>query len=428
MGSAKQETLTIDISLEHEDSVARAQKWLKGVVTLEVHDNDVVLDESKDHKLTVELIGREVTKGANSKMHTIDIFHESSVRSIMERDKLTAHCQYNFPFSIYAPGDIPPTMTYKDRNFRDQQESSCSVSYKLTASFESYCTERKIQMIGQPVSNKAHPVTVEASIAPVITQSFSWRSMLSTAHRTRKISPHAEHHHGCLIWAARIKNTHVGKGQEVNLAFSLRNASSYDVVKLSARLVEKVSWKTAEGQMRSQATELEYTLMPNLTFLNNQKATLSKHQSQLVHLDHALAKEMIEDLTLQENTVRVPIPEKCRDSYKGKFIQVSHYLVIEARTAHAEETATDPNHTATLTMELPVKVFDPSTVDQRHHQPIGDFDVRNPQEVAEIVMTKWPAEEDDALQASFTSVDDTSWDASDEAICVPQIREVPREE
>jgi len=453
MGNVDKQALTIGLTLEHEDGVVRAQKWLKGFVTLEIHDEDIVLRED-DNTLTVELVGREVTvgmppkKGHPAHVHVVDIFHDSSVRRIMEHTKLNAHCQYRFPFSIYTPGSIPPTMEYKDRKQQQKNkgESSnssssspgCRIEYQLTASFHSYTTERKIHMVGQPVSNKAHPATVEPSVAPVLTKSIKWRNMLSTKHRHRKLEdPKEEHHHGCLIWAARIKDTHVGKGQEASFSFALRNASSYEVQKLSARLVEKVSWKTSTGngagETHTHATELEYILMPNLAFLKHQHATVSKHQSQLVQLDHVLAQEMHEELALHENTIQVPIPTKCRDSYKGKFIQVSHYLFIEARTAQVgNQNGKDPNHTAVLTLELPLKICGPPTVDNRHHHLQhnmgGDFEFRNPADVAEIVMTKWPTDEDEALQTSFSSVDDTSWDASEGAVVVPQIREVPRED
>lgn len=439
--ATQKQALTIGITLEHEDGVVRAQKWLKGFVTVEVQDEDIFLPEQVENStLTVDLVGREVSVGEKSKwghptpIEAVDIFHDSSVRRIMGYSKLLAHCQYRFPFGIYAPGSIPPTMEYADcTNNQEQQKEEkipsltspgCRIEYRLIASFMSYKTERKIDMIGQSLSGKYHPVTVEPSVAPVLTKSFKWRNMLSTKHRHRRFEgPKEEHHHGCLIWAARVKNTHVGKGEKASFSFALRNASSYDVQKLSARLVEKVSWKNSasHGKTFSRVTELEYVLMPNLAFLNHQKATLSKHQSQVVELDSVLAQEMHEELASHENTVHVPIPAKCRDSHKGKLIQVSHYLIIEARTAQAfsNDNKIDDGQAAILTMELPLKIFDTPMVDhQHHHRQHSDF------EVAEIAMTKWPKEGEDVS----STMDDMSWDASESAICVQQIQEASRED
>ncbi|KAL7559286.1 hypothetical protein ACA910_001370 [Epithemia clementina (nom. ined.)] len=390
------EALTIEISLEHEDGIFRAQRWLRGFVSIQANkDSYHVDDENSDVK--IELVGKEITNAPHQAEQAVDVFHEASMRRIMFTD-LEANRKYRFPFSIYTPGSIAPSMEFTDPKVSG---SSCCIEFRLLASFQRFKAERKIEIVGQPLSPKEYPATVVPSVVPVVTKSFSWKKMLETKPRHRKQScSELEHHHGCLIWAAHLNNTHVGKCEEASFSFALRNNSCYDVIKLSAKLVEKISWKTHK-ETSSQAAELTYVLMPNQSFLDYQKATLSPRQSQVVAIDHELAREMEAELGLRENTVVVQVPSRCRDSYKGKLIQVSHHLLIEARTCDTR----GQNHTASMTMEIPLKVFDPPIMEghaHHHHHLSADL--------AEKLMTRWPGEVDEeSLHASFTSIDDSSW-------------------
>ena len=417
----------------------------------------------ESNQVKVELLGQEIsttaipeTMLASNRFHikmgdacnlkqTADIFHEESVRRVLE-PTLVANKQYQYPFRIYAPSNVAPSMKYKESSAsgdkNEESTSGCSIEYRLTASFLSSHVTKSIDMVGQPLSAKLHPVTVEPSVVPVVTQNFSWKHMVAgSKHRARKGQDQTElHHHGCLIWAARVKNTHVGKGQDVKLSFALRNASSYDVIKMACKLVEKVAWKTHSGEPRLQTNELEYAIMTNEAFFKHQRATLSRHQSQIVLLDHATDEEMHEELGLLDNTLTIPIPPKCRDSYKGKLIQVSHHLIIEVRTGDTH----GKDHKASMTLELPLKVFDPPIADHHslHHNhshgKSNKLEFRSPKEMAEIVMTKWPSDDDVPvvpaghldesanMQASFTSIEDTSWaELSEHALLVPEIKETP---
>ena len=395
------------------DGIVRAQRWLRGFISIQVHDAGVKIDRNNDKNsdtVKVELMGKETTSSPHQADKTEDIFHEESARRII-LPSVEATRTYRFPFSIYTPGRIAPSMEYSDPNVKG---SSCRIEYVLVASFQQYTTQRKIHMVGQPLSSKEYPATVVPSVVPVVTKSFSWKNMLETKPRHRKQTACSEsnHHHGCLIWAAHVKNTNVGKGEDASFSFSLRNDSAYDVIKLSAKLIEKISWRT-QKEARSQATELAYVLMPNLNFMKNQKATLSPHQAQVVPVDHALEDDMHEELSSPDNIISFQVPSKCRDSYKGKLIQVSHHLLIEARTSDTH----GKGHTGSTTMEIPLKVFDPPIVEGHHHQH------QIPPDVAEKMMTKWPADEEDS-HSSFTSIDDNSWDS----IIIPQIREEVRAE
>ena len=394
------------------DGIVRAQRWLRGYVSIKLSDKAVRVDNSdnrKDDTVKIELEGKEITKSKKESEKTMDVFHEESTRRVMF-PVLEANRQYRFPFSIYTPGSIAPSMDYSDPK---DPETFCRIEFLLVASFQSHTAERKIHIVGQPLSSKPYPVTVVPSVVPIITKSFSWKNMLELKPRHRQSSSKLQHHHGCLIWAACLKNTHVGKGDEGSFSFSLRNCSSYDVIKLSAKLIEKISWKTNQDT-QSESTELAYVLMTNLSFLDNQRSSLSRHQSQLVPIDHELEQIMQEELVLQENTVAFQVPPKCRDSYKGRLIQVSHHLLIEARTCdtHGKE------HTATMTMEIPVKVFDPPVLEHHHHH--HHLQQGNPADIADRVMAKWPGEKEDESHASFTSFDDNSLDS---AVSFPHIQE-----
>lgn len=397
--------LTIDISLEHEDGVVRAQHWLRGFVSIRANEENFHVANTNNNgnnensdKLKVELVGKEIAVAPHQGENSVDIFHEESTRRVMD-PVLEVNRTYCFPFSIFTPGRIAPSMEYSN----PKSSSSCRIEFRLVATFQQYKAERKVHIVGQTLSAKEYPATVVPSVVPVITTTtFSWKKMLETKPLHRKQpSSEVQHHHGCLVWAAHVKNTNVGKGEDATFSFSLRNHSCYDVVKLSAKLMEKVSWKTHTEETHSHAAELSYVVMPNVSFFNNQKATLSLRQSQVAPIDHKLEQEMEAELAMKENTVTYQVPAKCLDSYKGKLIQVTHHLLIEARTCDTN----GKNHTATMSMSIPLKVFDPPVVEgHTKHQHIlipGDS------------QEKWPADQD-MCHASLASLD--SWDSASKMI------------
>lgn len=354
-------------------------------------------------------MGKEITNDPKQGENAVAIFSEESIRRTM-LTVLEANRQYCFPFSIYTPGNVAPSLTYSDPKISG---GSCRVEFLLQASFQRYKAERKIEMLGQALSTAEHPATVVPSVVPVVTKSFSWKKMLETKPRHRRQpSLEVQHHHGCLIWAANVKNTHVCKGELASFSFSLRNNSSYDVVKLTAQLIEKISWKTHKDTF-SHATELTSVVLRTPSFVNNHKARLSLRQSQIVSINQELAHEMELELTMKENNVVYEVPSKCRVSYKGKLIQVTHHLLIEAKAADTH----GKDHIASMTLEIPLKVFNPSIAEGHSHRL---HQVPAPA-MAEKLMTKWPHDlEEDSLQASFTSLDDSSWDSLN---YVSQIRE-----
>jgi hypothetical protein len=110
---------TFTIALERNDGVVRAQAWLKGTVLMEVHETL----QKPPGSIEVKLVGKEMANDRKKGFHLPlgsnrrekEIFGESRVLQIIS-DKFEGG-SFSYPFSIYLPASIPPSMVWETRRW-----------------------------------------------------------------------------------------------------------------------------------------------------------------------------------------------------------------------------------------------------------------------------------------------------------------------
>lgn len=306
---------------------------MKGTVVLSVVHEDLSLNGS----IHISLVGKEQTWTTPTLLTTCRgheteeiIFEEEHV--VHEFHKEQASCQrtQSFPFSIFLPGSLAPSMYLEDDHQR-----GCAVSYELTAWYgsEVVSVSRQVQIVGPTLSTKTYPYH------------------LSPTRVGRNF-----------LLAAKLENTHVAKGGKMEVSLAFRNRSfSVELKQLNVELVEEIQWKTPT-QRHSYThvlSELHNVPLPSIHAAYDDEAGL----------------EMEEDLCCaQKSQIEVHIPGTARDSYHGtKLVQVKHALCVRMMS-------TDHN---TEYMMIPVAVCDPPIL----HRRTPSKESRN-----NGMMTVWPGD------------------------------------
>ena len=294
--------------------------------------------------------------------------------------------QCSYPFSIYLPGTLPPSMDFDDT----EGGGCCSVQYQLTARLvgggggtrssgnQVLHAEHPLSVVGATLSPKKYPYLFQPKIFPL-------KPSLGLLHRG-----------GYLILAARVENTHVGKGHDLHLSLSCRNRSDHYVQSVDVHLLECIHWSTsAGGSGRNLAaaggghgdhkthnsktiTLSSYTglVLDGLQNESQDKSAADQHDKQPPQqVDPLVYAEMHNDLLSEGSTVSIRLPDQARDTYKGKLIQVAHFLRISLTVKNRK--ASDP------TVDIPITVCDPPIEMHSVHPPIPS------RKIETIATTRW---------------------------------------
>ena len=255
----------------------------------------------------------------------------------------------SYRFSIYLPGYLPPSMEVDDTESGDGG-GSCAVRYQLRARLgEITTTTQTLTIVGATLSSKRYPCILHPKIYPL------------------HLSPCRS---GYLILAARVENSHVGKGGDLHLSLSCRNRSVHWIDTVDVRLLEMVQWHTSGTNPtcdNSDTAQSHPPLHPNQTtvvlasysnlILGGLQTTaignnLQHNPSLHCKVDAVTQAQMHNDLMNENNTVSIRLPPWARDSYKGKLVTVSHCIQID----WVVKNRSAPRN---LQVEIPIQVFDP---------------------------------------------------------------------
>jgi Arrestin (or S-antigen), N-terminal domain len=342
-------------------------------------------------QVVVELVGKEgvCSLSHNTQSEHVVFEERSTMPQIPEQDHQDliepGKKVHAFPFSMYLPGNIPPSLLHKDKVHLE----GCSVKYHLTAKFESNTCAQELSIVGPPLSNKLYPAQVGPTVLPLTypaTLSSSWMpAVLSTSRN------HHHHHHGgggllgSIILAAKVGNTHIGKGHALKFSTAVRNRSGMmDIESIQATIVERIEWNIDGDDKKVTRKRCDSTCLasvncagiPTLHYKKQQQKDVSSPSKTDVQVDDVLSSEMHGEMASPRNTLELKVPLNARDSYAGTLIQVSHHLVITAimatttctttapaggsSTSAAAQTCTTASHPVPCChVEIPIKVFDP---------------------------------------------------------------------
>lgn len=327
------------------DCVYRAQRWIKGTVTLETKHESLLC---KNGSISISLIGKEQTWTTPSILDAC--LGRENDQAVLFEEEQVLHEFYKqeeepnfttFPFSIFLPGSLAPSMYLEDG------PRGCSVSYELTAWCGTHVSvSRPVHIIGPTLSTKTHPY----HLAPF------------------QLSSEKD-----FLLAIQMENTHVAKGRSLEVALSFRNRSSSTIVELkqfNVQVMESIHWKTRTSQQHSYThilSEQRNVTLPSIHALPEDMD------------DESMQLEMEYDLSSpnRESHISIPIPSTARDSYPGtKRIQVTHALCIRMVTLTTNPEVT--HH------DIPLVLCDPPLHHHRH--------TASKESLKEIMTTVWPGD------------------------------------
>lgn len=182
-------------------------------------------------KLTLDVFGKEVAfirragllaSCASGFNDVTTFFEQHPVLSDFKETPLEPGTS-SFPFSVYLPDSLPPSMKYQGGD-----DGDCSIEYTAGADLDGVVTTRRITVVGAPLSTKHYPNNVEPMCFPLRSRGFRDSDSLS--------------------FAARVENSHIEKGKPFNLSIAHRNQSRLEVQRVDLRLVETVSWKVGSNE------------------------------------------------------------------------------------------------------------------------------------------------------------------------------------
>lgn len=334
------------------DGVIRAQSWLKGKVVVEVQERMAIGDG-----VTIELTGKELTHIPSNcfswPCQTVNehVVFEEERRIHNFTKKLLEPGIYSYVFTLYIPGTVPPSMRYEE----EDECLGCSVEYVLKAKIgEIFQAQRKLKVVGPPLSKKIYPYMVQPTCYPFT----SWFM-----------------DHGYIVLGARMEDSHVGKGQALEVSFASRNKSRKDIERIEVQVIEQIDWKTNTHQRETRCipiVDIGNAILPGLVTEKEIIAMVDERDQASV--DGLMYAQMHCDLMAKRNRMQLTIPSWARDSYSGKLLKVSHCLKVTPVTSCKSN---DP------VIKIPVKVFD-APIESILHSSIRF--------IPDNVTTSWPNE------------------------------------
>jgi hypothetical protein len=393
--------LMMDTHLRSLDGVVRARSWVTGTVSVHSHpgDNNFAVE-----RLELDLLGLEtsmtfISPGRSrhcfacltrriaplsSSPVTTDEQHIFLAKSILLTESTIQAASHHgdectvYPFSVFLPGALPPTMEHWD----EKDGSNCSVSYRLTATAFISLIRDAAADTGSTIQTR----TARASrVLYVIGEAPSTVSYPLTTSPTSFPIKHGMLHRGRIIVVVHAENTHLSKGNFICFALAITNKYQCDVDYIEVTFVEKICHGgTATKDSVRHGKEIDGLYLKNHTAVLRSNVswlpeeTHSEQHDTRVGAFHwnevqpATAAEFykMEDLMhiLERNRMRVLVPPESRTSSAGKLIHISHYIQIKVVV---QDT---PIH-CYPTLTIPVTVFDQPlmTTCMKHNAVLGGF-------------------------------------------------------
>jgi hypothetical protein len=350
------------------DGVVRAQTWLKGCITLQLNDGTTTL-ATYPQRLTVQVVGEELTTVSRRLGYTASakhvVFDELIVvHGFADEKSLASSSGGQFPFSLFLPADVPPSMHYED------QHGSCKVQYFVIARLGNHVPEScRLTVVGKPLSTKNYPFRVEPTYLPL-------KTMAGTVD------------HGCIVLAAKLDNRHVAKGRKTTFSISCRNMSKESIERFDVQVLEYIWWKAGNSEHEETAKLDSYcdVDIPGLKLCMPASSSMEHRHVTDDSIDHELVVGMEEELQARSREFSVQIPARAFDSYNGTLVRVTHSIRILAFTK--QHNHRDPEHAPSIS--LPVEVFDPPM----EAKSMRDRSTVHEHAVQAVATTVWPKDED----------------------------------
>ena len=273
--------------------------------------------------------------------------HEGKTQHKLEQQFFLVNLQLRHPD---WSREIHPMTTYV-LPFRIPLPASLPATDSLRRNRDSYRVQYKIDAKAGPMNRKFIYVHVMSAPLPddrvpylVSPQSYNLSS-LQLIDR------------GQFLLAAKVEDTHVGKGSDLILHLACQNESTAGVRQIRISLVEYCHWTAKANRSPSSSFNpsvantlfaLENVNLPGLHLSHRTREevrarTRISHRQATYHMLHR-------ELASSRNRVVIKLPRDLRDTYQGRIANVYHRLVVDVKT---DMTVTNPS------ISIPLRIGNP---------------------------------------------------------------------
>ena len=160
---------------------------------------------------------------------------------------------------------------------------------------------------------------------------------------------------GRVVLGAMVKNSSVGRGENIELSIACRNDSACNIKYVEIEIVEYLSWnlgKTDRQDSSQTLKSIKSVALPSTTKAISRKEIGRRSIG-------TLFKEIHSELRAQQQPVLVSVPVTARDSYQGRLVNVWHCVKVTFATRSVSNNAV---------AIIPIRVGTAPTP-ENHYQP-----------------------------------------------------------
>jgi len=326
-----------------------AGKTVKGKVTIDLGSSEL-LNQVSDYQLQLQVDGKEKVqvkdgyrvRRAERELLKVKIVLFDFNKAQTDGSFILIPGYHDYPFAFELPPHIPATMSYHGGS-----SSSCEIRYKIKASLVNINEKRTSTMLKKISKGQVYTSSMnrndltdildfDVRSRPLRPEIVPW-SMEPT---TREIKSLGVVKKGDISFGARVEDTHISKGDNVQIAVAFRNNStveieSFDVALLQTFTITANKKQLKEGGRTRERTEVlkqfQYTNMVEEAAKSPQEVFFAKNI--LGHDISRIHQEIC--IELHNNPFHrfsIMVPESTFDSYSGQLIKCSHSLEIKVKT------------------------------------------------------------------------------------------------
>ncbi len=308
-----------------------------------------------------------------------------------------ARGQFEFPFCIQLPQDLPSTMKCQKGG------SHCSVEYRFTATLVQASS-------GIFTSNPSAEQKLSIFTVPPAGEDTT-RSSLELPVQEVPVVSCCCHGKGTIMLQASFSKTTVQPQDSVEIQFRCRNQSTSRVQQVRVQLEQTTEWTANRGHSEVVKDVLDRRDMDAEQFPELQKG--HRRARQVRGASHE--QQPFQDSNWNRCSIRVP--NIIRDSYNGKGVKVRHLVSIQLLTSGCCTTDPDATTLVRVYQSLPtpatanavsvmnsVQVPPPSHKPSRRKEGESTFASDNTTGDFPLLPSAPPAYWDDGLPTSLSDV------------------------
>mmetsp|Transcript_52604 Transcript_52604/g.111722 ORF Transcript_52604/g.111722 Transcript_52604/m.111722 type:complete len:467 (+) Transcript_52604:296-1696(+) len=236
------------------------------------------------------------TRGGGAKYKAA---HRDIVRTVIPLDTSRSSIEAGrYPFQFHIPDQLPSSMHYKDGN-----GGYCAIRYKVKLHLlRGRDQEVQLEIMAKPPNTQPVP-----SIPDPAPTRISYLYCLPQ---------------GSITWAAGVENTRVGVREDVTINLGIKNESSTELHRVTAKLKQKIEWHSS-GHSSTNKSIIRASCFERTDSVDHYK---DGSTTQTVYQD------VLNSIHEGNNRVTFQIPDYVPQSYVGRLIKIQYYVSITAKT------------------------------------------------------------------------------------------------